>query len=96
MQVSTYHACGKEYSWFNIVQRDVAWDLAYRVADREYGVDLIELVPAEFQLLLHPGDIGIVQVGSIYSMLGSYDCVEDQDVIYRDSSGSTSNNKMSG
>lgn len=60
-----YHACGKEYPWLNIVERDIAGDLADGIADRKDRVDLIELIALEMKLLFHPRDIGIVEVRSI-------------------------------
>lgn len=44
LMASTYHTSRKEYSWFKIIQCDVARYLANCVADGEDSVDLVELI----------------------------------------------------
>lgn len=63
----SYHARGKEDSRLNIVKCNVAGHLTNRVSDSEDGIDLVELVSSEAQFFSHPGDVGIVQITSIWT-----------------------------
>ena len=46
----THHAGRKEDPWLDVVQRNIAWHLAYGVANRENRIDLIELISPEIEL----------------------------------------------
>jgi hypothetical protein len=49
----THHASRKENSGFDIIERNVAWNLADGVANGEDSVDLIELVSPKTKLFSH-------------------------------------------
>jgi hypothetical protein len=51
------HLCSSgpaTYPWFDIVECNITWYLSHGIANGKDGVDLIELVPLEVELLLHP------------------------------------------
>lgn len=66
------HAGREEVSRLHIVQRQVGGDLADDVADREAGVDHVQLVAHEAEVFLHARDVGIAEVGSVQLLFISH------------------------
>jgi hypothetical protein len=56
----THHASRKENPWFDIVQSNVAGNLANSVSDGKHSINLVELTAPEAQFFSHTRNISIV------------------------------------
>jgi len=61
----THHASGKEDPWLDIIESNVAGNLADSVPDCKHGIDLVELAAPEAQFFSHTRNIGIGKVSSV-------------------------------